>query len=85
MSGASDDTEIAKRLSAFFYEGKTDPNLTEPDLIGPVVDYRNYGGDGSRGQVRGNLFTQLPWQLREWLTQQTFDPTPIRSPLCAIR
>ncbi len=25
LSGLSDDTEIAKRLSAFFYEGKTDP------------------------------------------------------------
>jgi hypothetical protein len=82
LSEASDDTEIAKRLSAFFYEGKTDPDLTEPDLIGPVVDYRNYGGDGSRGQVRGNLFTQLPWQLREWLTQETFDPA---NPLAFVR
>ena len=58
LSGfASDDTEIAKRLSAFFYEGKTDPSLAEPDM-GPVVNYKNYGGDGSRGQVRGNLFMQ---------------------------
>lgn len=73
-SYAGDDTEIATRLAAFFYEGKTDPGLAEPDLIGPVVDFRNYGGDGSRGQVRGNLFMEFPWQLREWLTQPTFDP-----------
>jgi hypothetical protein len=71
---AGDDTELARRLAAFFYEGKTDPSLATPDLPGAVVDYRNYGGDGSRGQVRGNLFVQQPWQLREWLTQPTFNP-----------
>jgi hypothetical protein len=69
---AGDDTELARRLAAFFYEGKTDPSLATPDLPGAVVDYKNYGGDGSRGQVRGNLFVQQPWQLREWLTQPTF-------------
>jgi hypothetical protein len=67
------DTEIARKLHAFFYEGKTDPSLTRADLLGPVVDFRNYGGDGNRGQVRGNLFMQQPWQLREWLTQLTFE------------
>ncbi|MCC2663602.1 MAG: hypothetical protein K0S35_1524 [Geminicoccaceae bacterium] len=71
---AGDDTELARRLAAFFYEGRTDPSLAAPDLPGAVVDYRNYGGDGSRGQVRGNLFVQQPWQLREWLTQPTFNP-----------
>ena len=35
LSGIGDDTEIAKRLSAFFYEGKTDPSLTEADIGGP--------------------------------------------------
>ncbi len=44
------------------------------DLRGPVVDFRNYGGDGNRGQVRGNMFMDFPWQLREWLTQLTFEP-----------
>lgn len=71
---AGNDAQIAKRLAAFYYEGKTDPTLAKADLLGPVVHYKNYGGDGSRGQVRGNLFMQQPWQLREWLTQPTFDP-----------
>ena len=73
-STAGSDTDIAKKLHAFFYQGKTDPSLTRADLLGPVVDFRNYGGDGNRGQVRGNIFMQFPWQLREWLTQLTFDP-----------
>jgi hypothetical protein len=78
LSGVGDDTEVARRLSAFFYEGKMD-TVTLDD---PVVDYKNYGGDGPRGQVRGNLFTQFPWQLREWLTQETFDTT---NPLAFVR
>jgi hypothetical protein len=55
------DTEIATKLSAFFYEGEMDTAT----LDDPVVSYKNYGGDGARGQVRGNLFMQQPWQLRE--------------------
>jgi hypothetical protein len=78
LSGVGDDTEVARRLSAFFYEGKMD-TVTLDD---PAVDYKNYGGDGPRGQVRGNLFAQFPWQLREWLTQQTFDPA---NPLAFVR
>ena len=73
QSGVTDQKEVAKRLAAFFYEGKTDPQQPA-DLAGPVVSFRNYGGDGNRGQVRGNLFMGFPWQLREWLTQLTFDP-----------
>lgn len=80
-AGTGDDTEMARRLAAFFYEGKTDPSLAEPDLPEAVVHYKNYGGDGSRGQVRGNLFMGFPWQLREWLTQPTFDPA---SPLAFV-
>lgn len=68
------DAEIAESLHAFFYEGKTDPGLPESDIGGPIVSFRNYGGDGGRGQVRGNLFMQFPWQLREWLTLPTLDP-----------
>jgi hypothetical protein len=82
LSELADDAEVARRLSAFFYEGKTDPSLTASDLGGPVVNYKNYGGDGSRGQVRGNLFMEFPWQLREWLTQPTFDPT---NPVAFVR
>lgn len=68
------ETEITRRLSGFFYEGKTSPELSAPDMLRPVVDYRNYGGDGGRGQVRANAFNPPPWQLREWLTQRTFNP-----------
>ena len=81
LSNAANPEERARRLSAFYYEGKTDPTLPRADLLGPVVHFRNYGGDGTRGQVRGNLFVQpaaggalLPWQLREWLTQPTLEP-----------
>ena len=81
LSGVYDATELARRFAAFYYEGKTDPTLAQADLLGPVVHFRNYGGDGTRGQVRGNLFVQpaagadfLPWQLREWLTQPTIEP-----------
>ncbi|TIT02671.1 hypothetical protein [Mesorhizobium sp.] len=73
---ALSDSERAARLSAFYYEGKTSPTLASADLRTPVVDYHNYGGDGGRGQVRGNLFMEGPWQLREWLTRRTFDPAP---------
>ena len=82
LSGAdaADDLEKARRLSAFFYEGKTghaDGDLVDPatNAPAPVVSFRNYGGDGGRGQVRANAFMQLPWQLREWLTQLTFSET----------
>ncbi|MBB4170795.1 hypothetical protein [Rhizobium sp. BK538] len=77
-------TELARRLSAFYYEGKTSPALAAPDLLRPVVDYRNYGGDGGRGQVRANAFNPPPWQLREWLTQRTFNPAPASLPLTFV-
>jgi hypothetical protein len=35
LSGSGDDTDVARRLSAFFYEGKTDPSLATTDLGGP--------------------------------------------------
>ena len=66
-----DEAEQARRLSEFYYEGVT--GHADGDLSGPVVDFRNYGGDGHRGQVRANAFMQQPWQLREWLTQLTLD------------
>ncbi|WP_141103983.1 hypothetical protein [Rhizobium sp. R634] len=78
------DTELATRLSAFYYEGKTSPALAKADLLRPVVDYRNYGGDGGRGQVRANAFNPPPWQLREWLTQRTFNPAPGSLPVAFV-
>lgn len=78
------DTDLATRLSAFYYDGKTSPGLASPDLLTPVVDYRNYGGDGGRGQVRANAFMTPPWQLREWLTQRTFNPGSAGLPLTFV-
>jgi hypothetical protein len=81
LTGMS-DAEQAEALSAFYYEGVTghpDGNLAAFEAGGariepsPVVNFRNYGGDGNRGQVRVNAFMRLEWQLREWLTQLTFD------------
>lgn len=69
LTGKSDQ-DRAKALSEFYYDGKT--GLAAGDLEGPVVSFRNYGGDGNRGQVRANAFVTPEWQLREWLTQLTF-------------
>lgn len=76
--------DMASRLSAFYYDGKTSPDLAIPDLLTPVVDYHNYGGDGGRGQVRANAFMTQPWQLREWLIQRTFNPQPGGLPLSFV-
>jgi hypothetical protein len=72
-----DELEQTRRLSEFYYEGGT--GHADGDLEGPVVSFRNYGGDGHRGQVRANAFMQPPWQLREWLTQLSFstEATPV--------
>ncbi|MES2666514.1 MAG: hypothetical protein V4712_10470 [Pseudomonadota bacterium] len=69
LSGKS-EADQAAALSAFYYDGVT--GHPDGNLQGPVVDFRNYGGDGNRGQVRANAFITLNWQLREWLTQLTF-------------
>jgi hypothetical protein len=78
------DIELATRLSAFYYDGKTSPDLATPDLLRPVVDFRNYGGDGGRGQVRANAFNPPPWQLREWLIQRTFSTNAPGMPLTFV-
>lgn len=72
LSGMS-ETDQAAALSSFYYDGET--GHPDGDLIDPVVNFRNFGGDGSRGQVRANAFVAQPWQLREWLTQLTFSTT----------
>ncbi|MCA0997670.1 hypothetical protein [Alloyangia pacifica] len=81
LSGMS-EAEQAAALSGFYYDGITghaDGDLAAFESGGtkiepsPVVNFRNYGGDGNRGQVRANAFMRPEWQLREWLTQLTFD------------
>ena len=77
VEGADDNAKRiarAKLLSQFYYDGAVDgqPAL-EP--FEPVVSYKHYGGDGGRGQVRANMFFQLGWQLREWLTPLVIGPT----------
>jgi hypothetical protein len=69
---ATQRLERAKRLSELYYrgvEGVTSKSGAGP--ANPVLSFRNLGGDKGRGQVRGNMFFQKDWQLREWLTQLT--------------
>jgi hypothetical protein len=78
LTGQS-DSDQANLLSDFYYDGIT--GHADGDLVdangdpSPVVSFRNYGGDGGRGQVRANAFMEPKWQLREWLTQLTFAQT----------
>lgn len=72
LTGMS-EPEQAAALSAFYFNGET--GHADGALGGPVVHFRNYGGDGNRGQVRANMFMEFNWQLREWLTQLTFAAT----------
>lgn len=78
--GGMAELDQAQALSGFFYDGVT--GHADGDLDGPVVNFQNYGGDGNRGQVRANAFMTFNWQLREWLTQLTFDPSG--SPLAFV-
>jgi hypothetical protein len=72
-SDPSKKIENAKNLYEIYYTGragvtaKTSPE--NPSDLKPIVSFRNYGGDGGRGQVRANIFFDGGWQLREWLTQ----------------
>ena len=65
-------TELATALSQFYYDGLA-PGVE------PVVHFTNYGLPF--GQVRGNLFVQLPWQLREWRIGQSADGSPVFTPV----
>lgn len=62
-----DQTERARKLQAFFFKGDLS-NDGDPADVKPAVHFENYGGD-ARGQVRGNVFLQQPWLLREWRVQ----------------
>jgi hypothetical protein len=64
--------DLATALSKFYYDGLA-PG------IAPVVQFTNYGLPF--GQVRGNLFKQQPWQLREWRTSLAVDGAPIFTPV----
>lgn len=80
LGGSSGGTAIerAKKLQELYYTGiagitvSTDP-AAQTKGLNPIVSFRNYGGEGGRGQVRGNVFFGGGWQLREWLTQLTIE------------
>ena len=60
--------ELATALSKFYYDGLS-PGIK------PVVHFSHYGLPF--GQVRGNLFIQQPWQLREWRISLSGDGSPV--------
>lgn len=63
---------LAADLSKFYYDGLA-PGIE------PVVHFTNYGLPF--GQVRGNLFKQQPWQLREWRISLAADGAPVFTPV----
>jgi hypothetical protein len=65
-------TALAQELSKFYYDGLA-PGIE------PVVHFTNYGLPF--GQVRGNLFVQQPWQLREWRISLSADGAPVFAPI----
>lgn len=64
--------DLASALSKFYYDGLA-PGIE------PVVHFSNYGLPF--GQVRGNLFKQVPWQLREWRVSLAADGAPVFTPV----
>ncbi|MGY4348681.1 hypothetical protein ACVWXM_005148 [Bradyrhizobium sp. GM7.3] len=64
--------DLATALSKFYYDGLA-PGIE------PVVHFTNYGLPF--GQVRGNLFKQQPWQLREWRISLAADGAPVFTPV----
>lgn len=64
--------DLAIALSKFYYDGLA-PGIE------PVVHFTNYGLPF--GQVRGNLFKQQPWQLREWRVSLAADGAPVFTPV----
>jgi hypothetical protein len=64
--------DLAMSLSKFYYDGLA-PGIE------PVVHFTNYGLPF--GQVRGNLFKQQPWQLREWRISAVPDGAPVFVPV----
>lgn len=62
------DEEKVEKLAAFYFDGMA---LPDGKAMAPVISAANLGVE--QGQVRGNLFLDQPWQLREWLVQQSAD------------
>jgi hypothetical protein len=65
LSSEDDDMARAEKLAEFYYRGLGQPAA---GAFSPAVHFGNFGG-GARGQVRGNVFMQQPWLLREWRMQ----------------
>jgi hypothetical protein len=65
-------TALATDLAKFYYDGLA-PGIE------PVVHFSNYGLPF--GQVRGNIFVESPWQLREWRVSLSADGAPVFAPV----
>lgn len=63
-------TQRAQRLATFYYSGGNG--------FSPVVTHANYGAPF--GQIRANMFLQIPWQLREWRTSFNRSRQPVFVP-----
>jgi hypothetical protein len=69
---AKTGNDLATSLAKFYYDGLA-PGIE------PVVHFTNYGIP--LGQVRGNIFKQQPWQLREWRVSLSADGSPAFVPV----
>jgi hypothetical protein len=69
---AKTGSALATELGKFYYDGLA-PGIE------PVVHFTNFGIP--LGQVRGNIFKQQPWQLREWRIAISADGSPIFTPV----
>lgn len=59
---------LSTKLADFYFKGIPD-SADATRSIQPVLHVTHFGNPF--GQVRGNIFKQLPWQLREWHVEPT--------------
>ena len=71
LSAETDPAKIGIKLEEFYFRGFFAPNGKK---FGPVINFRHLGVPF--GQVRGNFFLGLPWQLREWRVTLQEDGAP---------
>jgi hypothetical protein len=61
-----DKTSIVSKLQTFYFTGL---QLADGKSLAPVISAANLGVE--QGQIRGNIFLGLPWQLREWRVEES--------------
>jgi len=65
--------DLATSLERFYYEGTATPRIE------PAIHFSNFGFP--LGQIRGNLFVQPIWLLREWRISLSADGSPVFAPI----